>query len=255
MKTKNIAIMCLLLTLFGSGFATVCRASLEDAVTLNNDGVDLYQRGFYAASIDRFKAALTYDPANTQIYTNMGYSYMASNMPEYALDSFRKALSIDPSDLEARYNLGVLLAQQQNQQQQKQGNSNQQQDQKDQKKQDSQQQHQSDPQKQEKQDAQQQQSGQQNPQPAPKPDGKKPEDNKEQQASKPEEKKDDKDKQAAAASEGKPGEKPPEKQIQGAIPREQAERLLDLLKEEERRGVFLAQPQPAVPEQDLEKDW
>lgn len=111
MKTKNIAILCLLFTLSGLGFAAVCRASVEDAVTLNNDGVDLYQRGFYAASIDRFKSALTYDPANTQIYTNMGYSYMASNMPEYALDSFRKALSIDPSDLEVHNNLAICMYQ------------------------------------------------------------------------------------------------------------------------------------------------
>ena len=84
-------------------------AAIEDAVILNNDGVDLYTRGFYTAAIDRFQAALTYDPANPQIYTNMGYAYMASNMPEYALEAFRSGLGIDPTNLEVHNNLAIVL--------------------------------------------------------------------------------------------------------------------------------------------------
>ncbi len=84
-------------------------AGVEDAVILNNDGVDLYTRGFYTAAIDRFQAALTYDANNPQIYTNMGYAYMASNMPEYAVESFRKALAIDPTNLDVHNNLAISL--------------------------------------------------------------------------------------------------------------------------------------------------
>lgn len=88
--------------------ATAARASIEDAVTLNNDGVDLYMRGFYTAAVDRFQAALTYDPKNPQIYKNMGFAYMASNMPEYALEAFRASLGIDPTDLEVHNNLAIV---------------------------------------------------------------------------------------------------------------------------------------------------
>ena len=84
-------------------------AGTEDATTLNNDGVDLYTRGFYTAAIDRFQAALTFDPANAQVYTNLGYAYMAANMAEYALEAFRKALGITPDDLEVHNNLAVVL--------------------------------------------------------------------------------------------------------------------------------------------------
>jgi len=106
LKTKSLIFLCLITTLLG---ALPAIAGVEDGVTLNNDGVDLYTRGFYSAAIDRFQAALTYDPNNAQVYTNMGYAYMASNMPEYALDSFRKALSIDPTDLEVHNNLAICM--------------------------------------------------------------------------------------------------------------------------------------------------
>ena len=109
MKTKSLVFLCLLAALLGALASRPAVAAIEDAVTLNNDGVDLYTRGFYSAAIDRFQAALTFDPNNAQVYTNMGYAYMASNMPEYGLDSFRKALAIDPTDLEVHNNLAICM--------------------------------------------------------------------------------------------------------------------------------------------------
>ena len=110
MKSRSVNLICLLV--FGlilAGTALPAFGSIDDAITINNDGVDLYTRGFYTASIDRFQAALTYDPNNAQIYTNMGFAYMASNMPEYALESFRKGLAITPGDLEVHNNLAICL--------------------------------------------------------------------------------------------------------------------------------------------------
>ena len=81
MKTKSLVFLCLLAALLGALASRPAVAAIEDAVTLNNDGVDLYTRGFYSAAIDRFQAALTFDPNNAQVYKNMGLSLIPTSEP------------------------------------------------------------------------------------------------------------------------------------------------------------------------------
>ncbi len=184
---------------------------------------------------------------------NLGTAMAQDKKTEKAIQLYKAAIKLDPNDVEARHNLGVLLEQQKQQQQQDgQDEKNQKQDQKDEKnqKQDQKQQQKPQDQKDKKQNERQGQAGQ-------KPEDKKPEDQKQgQQAQKPPEPK--KDEQQGQASRGEKSDKPPEKkgeQIQGAIPREQAERLLDLLKDEEKQGMFIHQAPKPQEEADPEKDW
>jgi tetratricopeptide (TPR) repeat protein len=169
---------------------------------------------------------------------NLGTAMAQDKKTERAIELYKAAIKLDPNDVEARHNLGVLLEQQQKQQQQ----GGQSQDQKDQKDQQDPQQDKQDQKDQQKQDQKQGQSGQ------------KPEDQKQgQQPPKPEQ-----GEQQAQSAQGDKSDKPPEKkgeQIQGAIPREQAERLLDLLKDEEKQGMFLHQAPKSPEEADPEKDW
>lgn len=184
---------------------------------------------------------------------NLGTAMAQDKKTEKAIQLYKAAIKLDPNDVEARHNLGVLLDQQKQQQQGGQ-DQKQQQDQKDEK---NQKQDQRDQQQQQQQDQKDNKPDQKQGQAGQKPEDKKPEDKKQgQQAQKPPEPK--KDEQQGQASQGEKTDKPPEKkgeQIQGAIPREQAERLLDLLKDEEKQGMFIHQAPKPPEEADPEKDW
>lgn len=181
---------------------------------------------------------------------NLATAAMKQGKFDQAVELYKTAIKLDPKDLEARHNLGVLLEMMRQQQEKKQ--DQQQQDKQDQKEQKDQQQ-----QQQQGKDSQQQQA--QSPPPpkegdkkdqqdASKPDQqkdpKKPEQQQQAQASKPEDQKKD----GNQPPPGEPGK------IEGMIPREQAERLLELLKDEEKNSVFLFQPKH-TDEPDPEKDW
>ncbi len=184
---------------------------------------------------------------------NLATAAMKQGKFDQAVDLYKTAIKLDPKDLEARHNLGVLLEMMRQQQEKKQDQQQQdKQDKQDQKEQKDQQQ-----QQQQGKDSQQQQA--QSPPPpkegdkkdqqdASKPDQqkdqKKPEQQQEAQASKPEDQKKD----GNQPPPGEPGK------IEGMIPREQAERLLELLKDEEKNSVFLFQPKH-TDEPDPEKDW
>ncbi|MBI2945395.1 MAG: tetratricopeptide repeat protein [Candidatus Wallbacteria bacterium] len=181
---------------------------------------------------------------------NLATAAMKQGKFDQAVELYKTAIKLDPKDLEARHNLGVLLEMMRQQQEKKQ--DQQQQDQQDQKDQKDQQQ-----QQQQGKDSQQQQA--QSP-PPPKEGDKKDQ----QDASKPDQQKDQKkpeQQQQAQASQPedqkKDGKQPPPGEpgkIEGMIPREQAERLLELLKDEEKNSVFLFQPKH-TDEPDPEKDW
>lgn len=103
---KRLAFTGILLMMFATGQAL---AVVNDAGILNNQGVELYERGNAEEAIYKFYHALEFDPYNPAIYTNLGYAYQALGDHAKAANSFKKALSFDPSNLENHNSLGVSL--------------------------------------------------------------------------------------------------------------------------------------------------
>jgi len=89
--------------------STTCGAVINDAGILNNQGVELYERGYTIASVEKFQQALQFDPHNPEIHANLGYAYQALGNHQEAVREFKTALSYNPNDLEAHNNLGVSL--------------------------------------------------------------------------------------------------------------------------------------------------
>ena len=86
-----------------------CRAVINDPGILNNQGVELFERGYVVAAIEKFQQALEFSPNNSSVHANLGYAYQALNNHEEAVREFKRALSNNPTDLETHNNLGVSL--------------------------------------------------------------------------------------------------------------------------------------------------
>ncbi|MBI4870155.1 MAG: tetratricopeptide repeat protein [Candidatus Riflebacteria bacterium] len=225
---------------------TEAQALKPDAPELRfNIGDVKYSKGQFdeAAAEFRHLAQSGHPKLLPPVAYNLATAMAKQQQLDRAIELYKKAIQLDPKDPEARYNLGVLLEAQKQQQQQQQ-QSGQQKDQKDQKAQKDQKQGEQgkDP---EKQQASKPEEGKE----------------KEQKAQQPQPPKEQKPEQQAAAGQKqdekdkKDQDKKPSSAIQGAIPREQAERLLDLLKEEEKQGAFLGEPGRRPDEPEPEKDW
>ena len=264
----------------------------KSAAGIVAEGNELYKKGDFEGALKKYLEAQTLEPNAPELHFNIGdvqfgkgkfdeaaaefrrvlqradpkmmpslaYNLATAAMKQGKLDKaaelYKTAIKLDPKDLEARHNLGVLLQQMEQQKQQQQDPSKQdqnqkKQDQKDQQGQEQKQDKAKQPpdQKPQDQSGQKGDKGEKKDQPAPsKPEEKKEKPPEQQQAAKPE-KPDDKKK------DGQQAQPPPEPgKIEGMIPREQAERLLELLKDEEKHGVFLFQQQKSG-ETDPEKDW
>ncbi len=103
---KRLAITGLMLMIFA---AVPALAVVNDAGILNNQGVELYERGSAEEAVYKFYHALEFDPYNPAIYTNLGYAFQALDEHKKAANAFKKALSFDPSNLENHNSLGVSL--------------------------------------------------------------------------------------------------------------------------------------------------
>lgn len=99
------AIAAAIILLFGAA----CLAQVNDAGIVNNQGVELYERGNPQGAIKMFQRALEVDPMNPTIHANMGYAYQAMNDHQSAILEFKKALNLNPNDLEIHNNLGISL--------------------------------------------------------------------------------------------------------------------------------------------------
>lgn len=86
-------------------------AQASDPAVLNNQGVEFYARGNYAAAAQKFEAAIAIAPENTDLYINLGYACQAAGNHADAAKAFKKAIQLDPSNLEAHNSLGVSLFQ------------------------------------------------------------------------------------------------------------------------------------------------
>ena len=139
------------------------------AIELNPQSADAYfnlgnallNQNKYKEAVDEYKKALAYETDKnrlSQIYHNMGVALQLSKDYENAANAYKQSLLKNPHDNETRYNLAMLMNQQQNQQnQQQQDNQEQKQDNKEEQQQNQQQQQQQNNQEQERQQQQQQQ--------------------------------------------------------------------------------------------------
>ena len=55
-----------------------------------------------------YKKALSKDPTNLDIYTDMGKSYAQNGMPDEAIEAFLVVIAKRPNSFDAQYNLGSL---------------------------------------------------------------------------------------------------------------------------------------------------
>ncbi|MFA6447957.1 MAG: tetratricopeptide repeat protein [bacterium] len=93
-------------TVFAIGAAS---AQVSDPAVINNQGVEFYERGNYAAAAQKFEAALALSPENVDMCINLGFAYQAAENHDAAAKAFKKAIQLDPSNFEAHNSLGVSL--------------------------------------------------------------------------------------------------------------------------------------------------
>lgn len=202
-----------------------------------NLGVALQQQKKEDEAIKQYEKSLELLKDSVQqahAYHNIGNAYCMKEEWEKAIDAFKKALRLKPSDMDTKYNLAFAqskLKQQQQQQQQDQKNQ-------DQKNKD---------QKDNKNDINQKGDDKKDD----KKDGKDQKDNKDNKG---DDKKDDKNKDGKNGDKGKQDQPKPKP---GQLSREQAQRLLDAINNQE--GKVQSKMQKDKGEkgviQGLEKDW
>jgi tetratricopeptide (TPR) repeat protein len=199
----------------------------EHPVGHYNVGESLYKKKNYEEALKSYEKALSTEDILTRekIYYNLGNTYYQLNKYQEAIQNYIKALDLDPEDQDAKHNLELVraklkeMAQKQpmdNQQQQQQQGGDQQQEQ---------------PEQQEQQQGEQEQQQQEQQQ--------------DQQQSQPGEEEQQQKQQKAA--------KPQEKQKE--LTKEEAERILQALKSEEKENQKLRQIQRPVGRAPVEKDW
>ena len=194
----------------------------EHPVGHYNVGESLYKKKNYEEALKSYEKALSTPEIamREKIYYNLGNTYYQLNKYQEAIQSYIKALDLDPDDQDAKHNLELVRAKLK-EMAQKQPMENQQQQQRQQSG--------------DQQQSQQQQQG----------NGQEQQENQDQQQ---QAQKDD-DKQENEQKSAKPQEK------QKELTKEEAERILQALKSEERENQKLRQVQRPARIAPVEKDW
>ena len=81
----------------------------QKVLSLNKQGMDLFNKGDVEGASHAFKKAIELAPANTAPYDNLGVVYFHTGKLNKALRCFAKALSIDPNDQSTTFNCCELL--------------------------------------------------------------------------------------------------------------------------------------------------
>lgn len=71
----------------------------EEALRLNEQGVELVMQGHQEHGIAKIKQALAHDPANTTILYNLAGLYLAQNDPLAAMEIMQQALQHEPKEV------------------------------------------------------------------------------------------------------------------------------------------------------------
>lgn len=80
----------------------------NDVMSLNAMGLYEYRKGRPLAGKLFFNKALTVQPNSSELYSNIGLTYLALGDEFEAIRSFRKALELNPNDINAAINLGSI---------------------------------------------------------------------------------------------------------------------------------------------------
>ena len=89
--------------------ATGCRPPGPRALL---DGQKLVEHGRYAEAIARLKTATTLLSTNGEAWNYLGLAYHKAGQPAEAAEAYKKALAYDQNLVEAHYNLGCLMLEQ-----------------------------------------------------------------------------------------------------------------------------------------------
>jgi tetratricopeptide (TPR) repeat protein len=82
------------------------------AQSLNLEGLQFVQSGFFDKAIASFEQAVTLDPDFAEAHYNLGVAYTDTQQPEKAIAAWQKAVAIKPDYVDAWWNLGALFRQQ-----------------------------------------------------------------------------------------------------------------------------------------------
>jgi tetratricopeptide (TPR) repeat protein len=93
-----------------------CAVAVDKVLELDNRNADAYyirgvaldENGEAAKAVEAFRLAVTSDPGHYDALMQLGYAFSESN-PSMAIDYFSNAVKADTSSIEALYNLGMLL--------------------------------------------------------------------------------------------------------------------------------------------------
>ena len=83
-------------------------AQIFDAVSLNINGDQLYEKGDIQGAIEEFKQALLLDPTNVNVQNSLGVCYGVQGEYKKAIKQFEATIALDSKEYMAVYNLGLI---------------------------------------------------------------------------------------------------------------------------------------------------
>ncbi|MEN1728995.1 MAG: tetratricopeptide repeat protein [Pseudomonadota bacterium] len=97
MNHSTIKVFLLMLILASALNSATLKASQTDALSLANQGVELYNRGNYAGTIERMNQALSVEPSLAEAAYYLGLSYMQQDQRAQAKTWFNHYLRLAPN--------------------------------------------------------------------------------------------------------------------------------------------------------------
>ena len=83
--------------------------TITDPAELNNTGLVFHTKGLHLKALEKFQAALSFDPNNPVIWNNRGVCYFSLLLFADAIQSYKNAIALNPRCVEAHNNLGNAL--------------------------------------------------------------------------------------------------------------------------------------------------
>lgn len=84
-------------------------AGASEATALNNEAVDLFERGRIDEALEKAKVAVSLQPDDAALLANLGFIYQSLGRHQDAEGVLKKAIAIDPMNLDAHNTLAICL--------------------------------------------------------------------------------------------------------------------------------------------------
>jgi Flp pilus assembly protein TadD len=84
--------------------------SSDEAESLNQRGIEAYEREQFDQAIDLFRRALALDPRNATFHCNLAVACGEKGLDYEAFSGYQQTLALDPSNVTALVNLGYLYS-------------------------------------------------------------------------------------------------------------------------------------------------